>query len=122
VASVLIVDDSPFIRQTLAQILQTSEYEVIGEAATGTEAVAKYRLLRPDLVIMDVTMPEMDGIQALKCIHSEFQDAQIVMCSTVSQQRMMVKAIESGAKDFIVKPFHKTTVLDTVHRLFRKPI
>lgn len=76
-ASVLIVDDSQFIRQTLAQILQTSEYEVIGEAATGTEAVDKYRLLRPDLVIMDVTMPEMDGIQALKCIHSEFQDAQI---------------------------------------------
>jgi two-component system chemotaxis response regulator CheY len=116
-ATVVIVDDAKFMRKTLTSILQNAHYEVIGEAENGEEAVALYRALQPDLMTMDITMPLMSGIEAVKKIKEEFPDAKIVMCSAIGQQRIVVEAIEAGAKDFIVKPFDEIRVLDAIKRV-----
>jgi two-component system chemotaxis response regulator CheY len=119
VARILIVDDAKFMRLTLTNILKKANHEIVGEADNGRKAVQMYRELKPDLVTMDVTMPEMSGIEAVKEIRSEFPDAIIIMCSAVGQQRMVVEAIETGAKDFIVKPFDESRVLDAINRVLK---
>lgn len=118
-ARILIVDDAKFMRMTLTNILKKADHEVIGEAENGNVAVRMYRELKPDLVTMDVTMPEMSGLEAVKMIKDEFPDAKIIMCSAMGQQKMVVEAIEKGAKDFIVKPFDESRVLDSINRVLR---
>lgn len=118
-ARILIVDDAKFMRITLTNILKKANHEIVGEAENGREAVRLYRELKPDLVTMDITMPEMSGLDAVKEIKRDYKDAKIIMCSAMGQQKMVVDAIEAGAKDFIVKPFDESQVVDSVSRLLR---
>lgn len=112
--SVLIVDDAAFMRMMIKDILVKNGYEVVGEAENGQVAVERYTELRPDLVTMDITMPEMDGIAAVKEIKAIDPNACIIMCSAMGQQSMVIDAIQAGAKDFIVKPFQPERVLEAV--------
>ena len=116
-ARILIVDDAKFMRMTLTNILKKANHEIVGEAENGKIGVEMYRRYKPDLVTMDVTMPEMSGIDAVKTIKSQFPDARIIMCSAMGQQKMVVEAIEMGAKDFIVKPFDESRVQDAINRV-----
>ncbi len=115
--AVLICDDAAFMRMMIKDILSKNGYIVAGEAANGQEAVAKYKEVNPDLVLMDITMPEVDGIQALKQIRADDPNASVIMCSAMGQQSMVVEAIQSGAKDFIVKPFQADRVLEAVKKV-----
>jgi len=105
------------MRMTLAKMLENGGHTVVGEAENGQRAIELYREVRPDVVTMDITMPEMTGIEAVKKIVREFPDAKIIICSALGQQKLVVEAIESGAKDFIVKPFDETRVLEAVERV-----
>ncbi|MCA1053638.1 response regulator [Rossellomorea aquimaris] len=116
-ATILVVDDAKFMRITLGNMLTTSGHTVIGEAENGAEAVEKYAELQPDLVTMDITMPEMNGIEAVKRILEEDPKAKVIMCSAMGQQKIVVEAIENGAKDFIVKPFDDVRVEDAIKRV-----
>ncbi|SFA46847.1 two-component system, chemotaxis family, response regulator CheY [Parageobacillus thermantarcticus] len=116
-AKILIVDDAKFMRMTLSNILKKANHEIVGEAENGKEAVELYRVLKPDIVIMDITMPVMNGLEALRAIKREDANAKIIMCSAMGQQRMVVEAIEAGASDFIVKPFEENRVIEAVARL-----
>jgi two-component system, chemotaxis family, chemotaxis protein CheY len=119
-ARILIVDDTRFMRETLTGIIQKANHEVVGEAENGLEAILLYRKIKPDLVTMDITMPEMSGLDAVRQIKKEFPDAKIIMCSAMGQQKMIVEAIEAGAKDFIVKPFDDNRVLEAIDRVLSK--
>jgi len=112
----LIVDDTAFVRIMLKDILTKAGYEIAGEAVNGTEAVEMYESARPDFVTMDITMPEMDGIEALKEIRRIDSEAVVIMCSTIGQQADVLEAIKSGAKDFIVKPFQPERVLESIRK------
>ena len=114
--SVLICDDAAFMRVMIKDILTKNGYEVVGEAENGIKAVEKYTETKPDLVMMDITMPEMDGIQALKKIKEADANATVIMCSAMGQQAMVIESIQSGAKDFIVKPFQADRVLEAVKK------
>ena len=114
---VLIVDDAMFIRLTLKMMLEKNGFEVIGEAENGTVAVAKYQQLKPDIVTMDITMPELDGISALKQIKEIDDKATIVMVSAMGMEAMVRDAILAGAKDFILKPFQEESVLKVLNRI-----
>lgn len=115
-STVLIVDDAAFMRMMLKDILNKNGYEVIGEAENGQIGVEKYRELHPDLVTMDITMPELDGISAVKKIKAIDPQAKIVMCSAMGQQAMVIDAIQAGARDFIVKPFQPERVLEAIQK------
>lgn len=117
---ILIVDDAPFMRRTLAKLFDEAGWQVVGEAANGVEALSQYAALQPDIVTMDITMPEMDGITAVKQICASHPGARIIMCSAVGQQDMIVDAVKAGAKDFIVKPFQKDRVLSAVEGALKK--
>jgi Response regulator containing CheY-like receiver, AAA-type ATPase, and DNA-binding domains len=114
--NILICDDAAFMRMMIKDILTKNGYTVVGEAENGLKAVEKYAETKPDLVMMDITMPEMDGIQALKKIKSTDPSANIIMCSAMGQQAMVIESIQSGAKDFIVKPFQADRVLEAVKK------
>ncbi|MGN0324692.1 MAG: response regulator [Lachnospiraceae bacterium] len=116
-AKVLVVDDAAFMRMMIKDILTKNGYEVAGEAENGAVAVSKYSELKPDLVLMDITMPEKDGIQALKDIKAADAGAKVIMCSAMGQQAMVIEAIQSGAKDFIVKPFQADRVIEAVKKV-----
>ena len=105
-ANILITDDAVFMRRMLGDVLKNNGHTIVGEAANGKEAIAKYKELKPDLVTMDITMPELDGIQACKAIMQSDPQARVLMVSAMGQQAMVVEAIKSGARDFIVKPFN----------------
>lgn len=113
---ILIVDDASFMRMMIKDILSKNGFTVVGEAENGLKAVDKYKELSPELVIMDITMPEMDGIQAVKEIKKINNNAKIVMCSAMGQQAMVIEAIQAGAKDFIVKPFQADRVIEAVKK------
>ena len=115
--NILICDDAAFMRMMIKDILTKNGYTVIGEAENGLRAVEKYNELNPDLVLMDITMPEMDGIQALKKIKENDSSASVIMCSAMGQQAMVIESIQSGAKDFIVKPFQADRVLEAVKKV-----
>ena len=115
--TVLVCDDAIFMRTMISDILQQSGFDVIGEAETGVEAVAQYRKLRPDLVTMDIVMPDMGGIDAVREITKFDPNARILMCSAMGQQALVVEAIQAGAKDFVVKPFQPSRVLEAVQRV-----
>jgi two-component system chemotaxis response regulator CheY len=113
-ARIMIVDDTSLMRKVLSEILVVHGHEIVCAAANGREGVEAYSKVKPDVVIMDVSMPEMDGICALKLILEEDPLAKIVMCSTFGQQSFILKAIEMGAKDFIVKPFSSFQVIEVI--------
>ena len=114
---VLVVDDAAFMRMMVKDILSKNGYEVVGEAENGMKALEKYQELKPDLTTMDITMPEMDGIQALKKIKSTDPAASVIMCSAMGQQAMVIESIQAGARDFIVKPFQADRVLEAVKKV-----
>ncbi|MEC5422682.1 response regulator [Virgibacillus sp. C22-A2] len=113
---ILIVDDAAFMRMMIKDILNKNGFEVVGEAQDGVQAVEKYNELQPDLVTMDITMPEMDGITALKQIKDSHSEAKVIMCSAMGQQAMVIDAIQAGAKDFIVKPFQAERVVEAISK------
>ena len=115
--NILICDDAAFMRMMIKDILTKNGYNVVGEAENGAKAVEKYQELKPDLVLMDITMPEMDGIQALKAIKAADPSATVIMCSAMGQQAMVIVSIQSGAKDCIVKPFQQDRVLEAVRKV-----
>ena len=114
--NILICDDAAFMRMMIKDILTKNGYNIVGEAENGLRAVEKYNETKPDLVMMDITMPECDGIQALKKIKAVDPSANIIMCSAMGQQAMVIESIQSGAKDFIVKPFQPDRVLEAVKK------
>ena len=115
--NILICDDAAFMRMMINDILTKNGYNVAGEAENGAKAVEKYAELKPDLVLMDITMPEMDGIEALKKIKASDPSASVIMCSAMGQQAMVIESIQSGAKDFIVKPFQADRVIEAVQKV-----
>lgn len=115
---IVIVDDAAFMRMMIKDILTKNGYEVVGEAENGLKAVQIYKELKPDLVTMDITMPEMDGIQAVKEIKKLDSSAKIIMCSAMGQQMMVMEAIQAGARDFVVKPFQQERVIQAIEKAF----
>lgn len=115
--NILIVDDAAFMRMMIKDILTKNGYNVVGEAENGLKAFEKYSELKPDLVLMDITMPELDGIGALKKIKGADPGATVIMCSAMGQQAMVIESIQAGAKDFIVKPFQADRVLEAVKKV-----
>lgn len=113
-AKILLVDDASFMRMMIKDALVKNGYSDLYEASDGAEAVSKYSEVKPDLVIMDITMPNMDGLAALKAIKQIDANANVVMCSAMGQEAMVIDAIKSGAKDFIVKPFKPERIMKTV--------
>ena len=116
---VLIVDDASFMRMMIKDILQKNGFDVVGEAANGIEAVNLYKKEKPHVVTMDITMPDMDGIEAVKEIKSFDPAAKVIMCSAMGQQSMVMDAIKSGARDFIVKPFQADRVIEDLKEICR---
>ena len=119
-ARILMVDDAAFMRKVIKDTLSKAGYTDLHEAEDGAMAVEKYNELKPDLVLMDITMPNMDGLEALKAIRGA-DSANVVMCSAMGQETMVIDAIRSGAKDFIVKPFKPERVLKTVTSIVGEP-
>ena len=115
--TILLVDDATIMRMMLKKLLSESGYEIVGEAENGQKALEKYKELKPRLVIMDITMPEMNGIQATKAIKEFDSSALIIMCSAMGQQSMVIESIQAGARDFIVKPFQNDRVLEAVAKI-----
>jgi two-component system, chemotaxis family, chemotaxis protein CheY len=113
---ILIVDDAAFMRMMIRDILSKNGFEVVGEANDGLQAIEKFKELHPDLITMDITMPEMDGIHALKEIKKLDPNAKVIMCSAMGQQAMVIDAIQAGAKDFIVKPFQADRVIEAIKK------
>jgi two-component system chemotaxis response regulator CheY len=116
-SKILIVDDAAFMRLMLKNIVQKGGHEVVGEAENGSDAIEKYMSLKPDIVTMDITMPIMEGIEAVKHIKASDPGAKIIMCSAMGQQGMVVQAIQAGAKEFIVKPFQEERVLESINKV-----
>ena len=115
--TVLICDDAIFMRTMVGDILQQAGFEVVGEAASGLQAIEKYQALKPDLVTMDIVMPDMGGIDAVREITKLDPKARVLMCSAMGQQALVVEALQAGAKDFVVKPFQPSRVLEAVQRV-----
>ena len=116
-AKIMLVDDAAFMRMMVKDALSKAGYTDLIEAQDGADAVEKFNAEKPDLVFMDITMPNMDGLEALKTIKASYPDANIVMCSAMGQEAMVIEAIKSGAKDFIVKPFKPDRILATAEKI-----
>ncbi|MBX4262494.1 response regulator [Clostridium estertheticum] len=116
-ARVLIVDDAAFMRMMIKDILEKNGFEIVGEASNGLKGVELYKTEKPDIVTMDITMPEMDGIEAVKAIKAFDPAAKVIMCSAMGQQSMVMDAIRAGARDFIVKPFQSDRVLEAIKKV-----
>ncbi|MFL0246801.1 response regulator [Candidatus Clostridium stratigraminis] len=114
---VLIVDDAAFMRMMIKDILEKNGFQIVGEANNGIKAVELYKKEKPDIVTMDITMPDMDGIEAVKEIKAFDPAAKVVMCSAMGQQTMVMDAIRAGARDFIVKPFQPDRVLEAIRKV-----
>ena len=114
---VMVCDDAAFMRMMIKDILVKNGYEIAAEAENGLKAVERYPEARPDLVLMDITMPEIDGIEAVRRIKALDPNANVIMCSAMGQQVMVIEAIQAGAKDFIVKPFQADRVLEAVRKV-----
>jgi two-component system chemotaxis response regulator CheY len=113
---VLLADDLYFMRMVQKEVLEAKGYQIVGEASTGTEAVSLYEELKPDIVVLDITMPEMNGLEAMKRIFQIDPNARIIICSAIGQQNLIVDAINSGIKDFIVKPFKPERLLSAIKK------
>jgi two-component system, chemotaxis family, chemotaxis protein CheY len=115
-ARILVVDDSPFLRKVICNNLSTELHEVVAEAEDGDDAIEKYRQSLPDVVTMDVTMPNRDGLDATRAILDEYPDAKIIMVSAISHSSQVMNIINSGAKDFVAKPFKRKQLLASIER------
>lgn len=120
-AKILVVDDAAFMRKVIRDTLTKNGYTDIYEAVDGANAVERYDELHPDLVLMDITMPNMDGLEALKAIRAKDSNANVVMCTAMGQEAMVVEAVQAGTKDFIVKPFKEDRLLKTVTSIIGAP-
>ena len=118
-ATILLADDLAFIKMVQKEILKKEGYDVIGEASDGLEVIEKYKKLNPDVVIMDITMPKMDGLNALKVIRQFDPNARIIVCSALGQQQLIIEAIKVGAKDFIVKPFDPSRLATAIQKALK---
>jgi len=114
---IMLVDDAAFMRMMIKDVLSKNGFEICGEAENGAKAIEKFKEVDPDLVIMDITMPEVDGIQAVKEIKKMNSAAKVIMCSAMGQQAMVIEAIQAGAKDFIVKPFQAERIIEAVKKV-----
>jgi len=119
-AKILLADDAAFMRKVIKDTLSKNGYTELFEAVDGADAVEKFGEVKPDLVILDITMPNMDGLEALKAIRAKDSGANVVMCSAMGQEAMVLDAIQSGARDFIVKPFKPERLMKTVNSLLGK--
>ena len=117
---ILICDDTAFMRKLLTEILIGSGYDVVGEAENGKIAIEKFKALKPDVTLMDITMPELDGIKALEGIMSSDNNARGIMCSAMGEENIGVDAIKKGAKDFVVKPFQNERIIDAIQRVMNR--
>ncbi|MEK7296840.1 MAG: response regulator [Planctomycetota bacterium] len=115
---ILVVDDAKVVRMVVSQILKRNGYQVIGEATNGREALEKYKALKPDAVTMDITMPEVDGIQGLKDIIAYDNQAKVIMISALDQRDALAEAIRHGAADYVVKPFEDDRMISALHEIF----
>lgn len=115
--NIMIVDDAAFMRATLKDVITKGGYNVVAEAVNGVDAIDKYKIHKPDVVTLDITMPEMDGLQALGKLIEIDQQARVIMCSAIGQQANVMEAIKCGAKDFIVKPFQPDRVIQAIKRV-----
>lgn len=115
--TVLVCDDAIFMRTMISDILSQAGYEIVGEAESGVQAIERYKQLKPDLVTMDIVMPDLGGIEAVREIVKFDPAARILMCSAMGQQALVVEAIQAGARDFVVKPFQPSRVLEAVQRV-----
>jgi len=115
--TVLVCDDAIFMRTMISDILGQAGYEIVGEAESGVQAIERYKQLKPDLVTMDIVMPDLGGIEAVREIVKFDPAARILMCSAMGQQALVVEAIQAGARDFVVKPFQPSRVLEAVQRV-----
>jgi two-component system chemotaxis response regulator CheY len=118
--TVLIVDDVAFMRKMVRDMLAGTDFEIIGEATNGTEAVAKYAMLKPDLVLMDIMMPDMSGIDAVREIMAADPQARVVICSVLGQQDMVMEAVRAGARDFVAKPFSADKIKGALQRAWAR--
>ena len=116
-ARILVVDDAAFMRRMVIDVLQSGGHEVVGEAGNGNEALARFHELRPDVTTLDITMPEKDGLTALREIMAADPGAKVVMCSALSQESKVLEAVKAGAKDFIAKPFQPQRVLSAIEKV-----
>ena len=116
-ADILIVDDAAFMRMNLKNILEKQDHKIIDEAENGKQGFESYKENQPDLVTMDITMPVMGGIEAVRKIMAFDTDAKVIMCSAMGQQSLVIEAIEAGAKDFIVKPFNKKRITEAINKI-----
>ncbi len=117
---VLVVDDAAFMRMLLKDMITKAGYEIAGEAASGKEAIEKYRDLNPDVVTMDTMMPEMNGVEATKEIMRLNPNAKVIICSAMGQQVMVMEAMQAGARDFMVKPFRQDKVMETLSKVMNE--
>ena len=118
-AAVLVVDDTLFMRASIRQMLEANGHSVAGEAANGVEAIEKYAAVKPDVILMDITMPDMDGLEALRRIKEMDPNAKVIMCTAMGQQAMVAKAVELGAQQFIVKPFQSDRLMAAIDTVCR---
>ena len=118
-ASVLIVDDTLFMRASIKQMLEAKGHTVAGEASNGLEAIERFAAVKPDVILMDITMPDMDGLEALRRIKEIDKNAKVVMCTAMGQQAMVAKAVELGAQQFIVKPFQAERLIAAIDSVMR---
>lgn len=118
--TVMVVDDTAFMRMAMRIIMEELGHEVVAEAQNGAEAVSMYHYIRPDLVTMDITMPEMDGVSALRKIKTMDASAKVVMCSAMGQREVVLDAIRSGASDFVCKPIQKERVYEAIRKTFSR--
>lgn len=118
-ASVLIVDDTLFMRASIRQMLEANGHSVAGEASNGVEAIERYAAVKPDVILMDITMPDMDGLEALRRIKEMDPNAKVIMCTAMGQQAMVAKAVELGAQQFIVKPFQPDRLMAAIDTVCR---
>lgn len=116
---ILLVDDAQFMRVMLKSILEKAGHIIVGEGNNGAIGFKLYKELKPDLVLLDITMPEVDGIECVKLIKGYDKDAKIIMCSAMGQQSMIIESITAGAIDFIVKPFQADRVLTAINKIKR---
>lgn len=115
-ATILVCDDAMFMRQSLIQMLKPAGHQVIAEAGNGLECIEQYKLHKPDIVLMDITMPDMDGLTALKKLKEIDNNVKVIMVSAMGQMNMVIEAVESGAKDFVVKPFEQEKIIQCIER------
>lgn len=117
IMKILLVDDATFMRMMLRNVLEKAGHTIVGEASNGREGLEKYKELKPELVFLDITMPEVDGLACIKSIRAFDNKANVIMCSAMGQQAMVIEAIQSGAKDFIVKPFQPDRIYEAIKKV-----